>query len=52
MMVHTRKAQILERQMTEFLYRLFDLDLAALDLLQQLFYLLNLNFSSLVFRPS
>ncbi len=49
MVIEARKPQILERQMPEFLDRLVDIQLVAFDLLQQFFYLFNLNMSPALF---
>ena len=43
MMVHPGESQVLERQVAKPLHGLIDVDLAALDLLQQLFHMFRLN---------
>jgi hypothetical protein len=48
MMVHSRKAQILKRQMTQFRLGLLDGNFAGFDFFQQFFYLLCVNNLSLL----
>ena len=50
-MVHTRKTQILERQMPKLTNRLIDSDFIVFDFRQQFFYLFSINFfTSLTIR--